>query len=169
MGNGQYMGPFHGIHDNWRILRYDTDGGAAFPAHQDQMDSFQKPKNDGSGRKDLVVSSHTLLLQLSEDSLEGGCTRFYPRAKVSRPKQPRMDEVSFRKRQFDHAVDVILPRGWALVFRQRGLLHAGQPLSASSPCSKYVAQAGVLRVLPEGAVQRPSVFKNGPGVTNGVF
>lgn len=162
---GKYMGPFCGIHNNWRILRYDPDGGDAFPAHQDQMDSFQKIKTDGSGRKDFVVSSHTLLIQLSQDTLEGGSTRFYPRGKIRLPKHSDND-IAFRKRQFEHAEDVVLPRGWALVFRQRGLMHAGQPLSVSSPCSKYVAQAGILRILPEGTLQRPAVFKNGAGVTN---
>jgi len=167
----QYMGPFYGIHTNWRILRYDADSGDAFPAHQDQMDSLQKPRNDGSGRKDFVVSSHTLLLQLSGDGLLGGGTRFYPRGRMYLPRNEKhlQKEPSFRKKQFEGAVDVLLPRGWALVFRQRGLIHAGQPLSDSSPCPKYVAQAGVLRVLPDGVLQKPSIFKNGPGVTNGVF
>merc|ERR1712232_792479 len=84
--SSQYMGPFYGIHDNWRILRYDADSGDAFPAHQDQMDSIQKPRNDGTGRKDFVVSSHTLLLQLSEDLLQGGGTRFYPRGRMYLPR-----------------------------------------------------------------------------------
>lgn len=169
--SSQYMGPFYGIHENWRILRYDADSGDAFPAHQDQMDSLQKPRNDGSGRKDFVVSSHTLLVQLSEDLLQGGGTRFYPRGRMYLPRNEKhlQKSSSFRERQFEGAVDILLPRGWALVFRQRGLLHAGQPLPDSSPCSKYVAQAGVLRALPEGVLQRPSVFKNGPGVVNGVF
>lgn len=166
----KYMGPFYGIHKNWRVLRYDADAQDAFPAHQDQMDGFQVPKSDGSGRKDLVCSSHTLLLQLSHDNLQGGCTRFYPKGKIRLPAKQQTDEIaSFRRSQFDHAVDVLLPRGWALVFKQQGLLHAGQPLSVSSPCSKYVAQAGVLRVFPEGKLFKPSIFKNGPGVTNGAF
>mmetsp|Transcript_13099 Transcript_13099/g.17548 ORF Transcript_13099/g.17548 Transcript_13099/m.17548 type:complete len:365 (+) Transcript_13099:133-1227(+) len=168
----KYMGPFYGIHTNWRVLRYDAEGGDGFPAHQDQMDSLKMPKKDGSGRKDFCVSSHTLLLQLSEGSLEGGCTRFYPRAKVRIDPSDRVrlqGSELFRMKQFDHAVDVLLPRGWALVFKQRGLLHAGQPVSTSSPCPKYVAQSGVLRVLPEGVLSKPSVFKNGPGVTNGAF
>lgn len=163
-----YMGPFFGVHTNWRILRYDADGGSAFPAHFDQMDSLQLHRNDGSGRKDFVVSSHTFLVQLSEEGLEGGATRFYPRAKANR-NTTTSDQEAFRKQQFDHALDVVLPRGWAIAFRQRGLLHAGQPVSSSSPCSKYVAQAGLLRVLPDGLLLRPSVFKNGPGVTKGAF
>merc|ERR1712157_720464 len=119
----QYMGPFYGIHDNWRILRYDADSGDAFPAHKDQMDSLQKPRNDGSGRKDFVVSSHTLLLQLSENELEGGGTRFYPRGRMFLPRSEKhlQKSPSFRNRQFEDAIDVLLPRGWALVFRQRGL------------------------------------------------
>jgi len=160
-----YMGPICGIHNNWNILRYDADGGDAFPAHQDQMDGFLKQKNDGSGRMDFVVSSHTLLLHLSNDTLEGGCTRFYPRGKMHLPEDSD-NSTAFRNRQFEHAVDVALPQGWALVFRQRGLLHAGQPLSVSSPCSKYVAQAGILRTLPDGLLQKPAVFKDGVGVTN---
>merc|ERR1719413_347471 len=79
--------------------------------------------------------------------------------------QDSRNDASFRKQQFEHAVDVALPRGWALVFKQRGLIHAGQPLSPTSPCPKHVAQAGILRVLPEGVLQKPSVFKNGIGVT----
>lgn len=172
----EYLGPFHGIHDNWRILRYDSDSGDAFPAHQDQMDSFQKAKQDGTGRKDFVVSSHTLLIQLSENNLEGGATRFYPNGKLRLPRATKDNKskhqsstTEFRTKQFDHAVDVVLPRGWALVFKQRGLLHAGQPVERSSPCPKYVAQTGILRVLPEGILVRPSVFKNGPGVTRGAF
>lgn len=168
--SSSYMGPFSGIHTNWRVLRYDADCGDAFPAHQDQMDCFQRPKPDGSGRKDLIVSSHTLLIQLSNDNLEGGATRFYPRAKARlTPSDKQNDVSSFRTSQFAHAEDVLLPKGWALIFKQRGLLHAGQPLVASSSCPKYVAQSGVLRVLPEGVLQKPSVFKNGPGVTKGAF
>jgi len=159
-----FMGPVHGIHNNWRILRYDTESGDAFPAHQDQMDSFQQPKPDGSGRKDLVVSSHTLLLQLSPNSLEGGCTRFYPNGRMRLPKNTPND-IAFRNSQFENAVDVALPTGWALVFKQRGLMHAGQPLSPTSPCPKHVAQAGILRILPDGVLQKPSVFRNGLGVT----
>ena len=61
-GNGDGMGTLHGIHHNWRIVRYDK--GDAFPAHQDQMDSFQI-KDPVDGTKDLIVSSHTVLLNLS--------------------------------------------------------------------------------------------------------
>lgn len=162
-----YMGHFYGIHSNWRILRYDAGDGSAFPAHFDQMDSLQIQRDDGSGRKDLCVSSHTLLVQLSDATLQGGATRFYPRAKANRSAKD--NDHTFRREQFDHSVDVILPKGWAIAFRQRGLLHAGQPVLASSPVSKYVAQAGILRFLPEGTLVRPSVFKNGPGVTKGAF
>lgn len=162
--SSSYMGPFHGIHTNWRVLRYDAESASAFPAHQDQMDSFQIRKPDGS--KDLVVSSHTLLIQLSDDALEGGATRFYPRGTLSKARQHL---PSFREAQFAHAVDVQLPRGWALVFRQKGLLHAGQPVAATSPRPKHVAQAGILRVLPAGVVLRPSVFRNAPGAVHAVF
>ena len=152
-----YMGKFYGIHSNWRILRYDAGDGSAFPAHFDQMDSLQIHRNDGSGRKDFCVSSHTLLVPLSETNLEGGATRFYPRAKANRLAKD--NDHTFRREQFDYSVDVVLPKGWAIAFRQRGLLHAGQPVLASSPVSKYVAQAGILRLLPEGVLVKPSVFK----------
>jgi len=159
----KYMGPVCGIQDNWKILQYDTDCGVALPVHHDRMDCFSKPKNDGSGREDFVVSSHTLLLQLSHDALEGGCTRFYPRGKLRLPKDSDND-TAFRIRQFEHAVDVALPRGWALVFRQRGPMHAEQPLSVSSPCSKYVAQTSILRTLSDGVLQKPADFRNGRGM-----
>jgi hypothetical protein len=142
------LGPFVGIHPNWRVLRYDA--GDSFPAHQDQMDSFQRRNKDGT--KDLIVSSHTLLLSLSkEDDVEGGATRFYPQAKVK----------GTTPGQYDYAVDVILPRGWAIAFHQKGLVHCGQPVWKGP---KYVAQAGVLRKLPPGELFQPSVFRVGPGV-----
>ena len=40
-------------------------------------------------------------------------------------------------------IDICLPQGYALVFQQRGLLHAGQPVTGDGV--KYIAQAGLLR------------------------
>jgi len=157
-----YMGPFGGIHKNWRILRYDVDSGDSFPPHQDQMDSYQK-LNKVNGTKDLFVSSHTLLINLSNEELIGGCTRFYPKGKL-RPVGTDNNKEN-QKSEYDYAVDIILPKGWAIVFKQRGLLHAGQPIDFNSPCPKYVAQAGVLRILPKGKVLNPSIFRIGPNIT----
>ena len=63
-------------------------------------------------------------------------------------------------------VDICVPQGWALVFQQRGLFHAGMPLKGAG--TKYIAQAGVLRGEPEpGVVTGPtSVFKYAPGIRN---
>lgn len=157
-------GPTRCIHNNWRVVRYDV--GDQFPAHQDQMDSYQV-KNATDGTKDFIVSSHTLLINLSPDgSVEGGATRFYPKTKNS-------------DSPYGYAVDVYLPRGWGFVFRQKGLYHAGQPVlkpnesvtegeskegTTTTIGSKYIAQAGVMRVLPDGKYLRPSIFKNGPGL-----
>ena len=146
----QHCGDFYGIHPNWRVVRYDS--GDTFQAHQDQMDSIQQ-WNPETKQKDYLVSTHTLLIQLAEPQ-EGGATRFYPRAKV-KGKNPG---------QYDHAIDVLLPKGWALVFPQLGLVHAGQPVHGDEP--KYIAQAGVLRTLPQGRLLRPSVFRLGPGLTD---
>lgn len=141
------MGDFVGFHSNWRLVRYDN--GDAFCAHQDQMDSHQVKKPDGS--KDFIVSSHTLLIVLSEGTL-GGATRFYPNCKV------KTSELG----QYEESVDVMLPKGWAIVFRQQGLIHAGQPAVSGPP--KYVAQAGVLRLLPKDKLIQPNVFRLGPGL-----
>jgi len=144
------MGEFYGIHSNWRIVRYDQ--GDSFCAHQDQMDSMQVFNNKDNGSKDFIVSSHTLLIQLTQNTDGGGATRFYPHSKV-KTSQPG---------QYDTAVDVFLPRGWAICFRQQGLIHAGQPVVSSEP--KYVAQAGILRKPPPTTLLRPSVFRLGPGL-----
>jgi len=166
--NDEYMGPFGGIHNNWRILRYDVDSDDAFPPHQDQMDSYQK-LNKLNGTKDLYVSSHTMLINLSNDELIGGCTRFYPKGKLRRPgsEYANNNTKNYPSSEYDYAVDVdvIVPKGWAIVFKQRGLLHAGQPIQNDSPCPKYVAQAGVLRILPKGTVLKPSIFRLGPNIT----
>lgn len=46
------LGEFHGVHSNWRIVRYDK--GDSFCAHQDQMDSIQLKNPDGN--KEFLVS-----------------------------------------------------------------------------------------------------------------
>jgi len=129
-----------GVHPNWRLVSYAPR--EAFPAHLDQTDSLQVLRPDGT--KELHASTHTLLVMLSDPSeLRGGATRFFPGA------------------GYDGSVDVSLPRGWALVFRQRGLLHCGLPVLEGR---KFVAQAGLLRPLPAGAKFRPTIFKWGPGL-----
>jgi len=146
---GDGLGDFYGIHPNWRMVKYDKCD--SFPDHQDQMDSIQIKHSDGT--KDLCTSSHTLLIQLlSDENNRGAATRFYPDAKLK----------SSRNGQYNTAVDVFLPRGWAIVFRQKGLIHAGQPVQSENP--KYIAQAGVLRLLPKTAFSVPSVFRLGPGL-----
>lgn len=157
-----WCGDFHGIHSNWRVVRYDP--GDAFPAHQDQMDTIQK-KDARTGKKDYLVSTHTLLIQLTpstHDLRNGGATRFYPKAKLGADTTPG---------QYEESIDVYLPQGWALAFPQMGLVHAGQPIpkmngetAAVRNHSKYIAQAGILRNLPAGKLFRPSIFKLGPGI-----
>eukprot|EP00469_Lotharella_globosa_P002981 CAMPEP_0167797200 /NCGR_PEP_ID=MMETSP0111_2-20121227/15503_1 /TAXON_ID=91324 /ORGANISM="Lotharella globosa, Strain CCCM811" /LENGTH=298 /DNA_ID=CAMNT_0007691241 /DNA_START=42 /DNA_END=935 /DNA_ORIENTATION=- len=129
----------HGIHPNWRFLSYGP--GKSFPAHRDQGDSLHVKHEDGT--KDLLYASHTLLLSLTPGPLEGGETRFYPRG------------------SYDYAVDIALPRGWALVFRIKNLLHCGKPVRKGQ---KHVAQTGILRLLPPGRRFKPSVFKYAPGL-----
>jgi len=157
-----WCGEFHGVHANWRVVRYDP--GDAFPAHQDQMDTIQK-MDKRTGKKDYLVSTHTLLIQLTpptHDLRDGGATRFYPKAKLG------ADTTSG---QYEESIDVHLPQGWALAFPQMGLVHAGQPIpkldgedAVAGKNSKYIAQAGILRNLPAGKLFRPSIFKLGPGI-----
>ena len=59
-------------------------------------------------------------------------------------------------------VDVCLPQGWALVFQQKGLLHAGLPVEGEG--AKYIAQAGVLRAEPSYTAGASAIFKYGPGL-----
>mmetsp|Transcript_21425 Transcript_21425/g.29825 ORF Transcript_21425/g.29825 Transcript_21425/m.29825 type:complete len:288 (+) Transcript_21425:46-909(+) len=145
------LGEFYGLHQNWRLVRYDPVGDS-FCAHQDQMDSFQKKYSDGT--KDFIVSTHTLLINLSKDGVVGGATRFYPKSKVKTAKPG----------QYDYAVDVILPRGWGIAFRQKGLIHSGQPVLPEGDVAKHVAQTGILRTLPKTKLCQPSVFSLGPGL-----
>jgi len=164
-----WCGDFHGMHSNWRVVRYDP--GDAFPAHQDQMDTIQK-LDKRTGKKDYLVSTHTLLIQLTpatHDLRNGGATRFYPKAKLGADTTPG---------QYEESIDVHLPQGWALAFPQMGLVHAGQPIpmmdhkedaistttTTAGNHSKYIAQAGILRNLPAGKLFRPSIFKLGPGI-----
>ena len=62
-------------------------------------------------------------------------------------------------------MDILLPQGWALVFQQKGLYHAGLAVEAHSG-PKYIAQAGLLRAEPEpGVLTGPAaVFKYAPGI-----
>ena len=54
-----------------------------------------------------------------------------------------------------------LPRGFAVIFHQKGMLHAGLPVSSGV---KYIAQAGVCRGQAEKVVGAPSLFKWGSGL-----
>ena len=67
----------------------------------------------------------------------------------------------------------MLPQGWALVFQQKGLFHAGLPVveddgddGDGGGGTKYIAQAGLLRAEPEpGVLTGPaSLFKYAPGI-----
>eukprot|EP00586_Coscinodiscus_wailesii_P014654 CAMPEP_0172493316 /NCGR_PEP_ID=MMETSP1066-20121228/24721_1 /TAXON_ID=671091 /ORGANISM="Coscinodiscus wailesii, Strain CCMP2513" /LENGTH=308 /DNA_ID=CAMNT_0013263417 /DNA_START=45 /DNA_END=971 /DNA_ORIENTATION=- len=141
------MGSLHHIHPNWRVIRYDPPHDS-FPAHQDQMDSYHVKHPDGS--KDFIVSSHTLLINITPNAEEisGGATRFYYPTSKDKP--------------YKYAVDVHLPQGWGLVFRQLKLYHAGQLVVKGV---KYVAQTGVLRSLPPHAILTPNVFRLAPGLS----
>ena len=57
-----------------------------------------------------------------------------------------------------------LPRGYGLIFQQRGLLHAGLPVIGEGV--KYIAQAGLLRAEPQHVSGPCAVFKYGPGLAN---
>lgn len=132
--------PFAGIHPNWRMVCYGA--GESFPAHRDQSDMV-KMKAMG-GQADWHISSHTLLINLSDNaSFEGGSTRFFP------------------KGDYSESVDVFIPQGFALVFRQKGVLHCGAPVSAGE---KMVAQAGLMRVLGPQEKNCPNIFRFGPGM-----
>jgi len=134
-----------GLHPNWRIARYRN--GETFPAHQDQADSVIAKHPDRVRQR--YTSSHTLLINLKRkgEDFDGGATRFF------------MDGT-YKGR----TVDICLPQGYALVFQQKGLLHAGMPVIGDGV--KYIAQAGLLRGEPErGVLTGPaSVFKYGPGL-----
>jgi len=136
-----------GIHPNWRVARYQE--GQTFPAHQDQADSVIVQHQERSRQR--FTSSHTLIINLRRpgQDFQGGATRFFLDGTYS-----------------GRTVDICLPQGWALVFQQRGLFHAGMPLQG--PGTKYIAQAGLLRGEPDpGVVTGPAaVFKYAPGIRN---
>ena len=132
---------YRGIHDNWKIARYVT--GDSFPAHYDQ-DSFKYLPPDQDGVKERETTSHTILIYLN-DSFQGGATRFFPAGNFTNPSE---------------AVDVILPKGGVLVFRQYKMLHCGMQVTVGV---KYIAQSGILRGQPDGLV-KPAVFTWGPGL-----
>jgi len=136
-----------GIHPNWRIARYRD--GETFPAHQDQADSVivQHPERV----RQRYTSSHTLLINLKRKGVDfdGGATRFFM-------------EGTFTGK----TVDICLPQGYALVFQQKNMFHAGMPVVGSGV--KYIAQAGLLRGEPDpGVITGPvSIFKYAPGLKN---
>lgn len=132
---------YRGVCNNWRMVKYEE--GDTFAAHVDQSDQFQVRNTNGS--KDMVASFHTLLISLSlNGAYEGGATRFYPAGTYD-----------------GRIVDVYVPRGWGLVFKQAGVLHSGQPVRMGT---KYVAQAGILKLVPLGQTFKPSQFRLGPGL-----
>ena len=135
-----------GLHPNWRVARYRS--GETFPAHQDQADSVIVKHAERVRQR--YTSSHTLLINLTSRGthFDGGQTRFFMDGDYS-----------------GRTVDICLPRGYALVFQQRGLYHAGLPVLGDGV--KYIAQTGLLRAEPErGVITGPaSVFKYAPGLS----
>ena len=112
-----------GLHPNWRIAQYEA--GDYFAAHMDQADSLTLRVGD---QKERLTSSHTVLVALSDRAaMRGGATRLFPTGKYD-----------------DSAIDVELPRGYALVFEQ-SLLHTGLAVTHGS---KYILQSGLLRSEP---------------------
>jgi len=103
-----------------------------------------------------VRGSILYIRYLSPDGVNGGATRFSPDCKVKGTNEG----------QYQNAVDVFLRRGWAIAFRQKGLIYAGQPVFGETP--KYVAQAGVLRCPQADTFIQPSVFRLGPGLDEAV-
>jgi len=134
-----------GIHPNWRVASYGQ--GQTFPAHMDQSDSVvvQHPERV----RQRFTSSHTLLIYLRQrgEQFNGGATRLFPDGKYN-----------------GATIDVCLPRGYGLIFQQRGLLHAGLPVEGEGV--KYIAQAGLLRAEPQHISGPCAVFKYGPGLAN---
>lgn len=128
-----------GIHPNWRVAKYTA--GTAFAAHIDNSDQLSLQKGE---EVEKLLSSHTLLIGLADQSaFAGGATRFFPQG------------------TYEHdTVDVFLPQGYAVVFEQKGLLHAGLEVHEGE---KYIAQAGVLRAQSDRRFA-PAVFKVGLGL-----
>ena len=131
-----------GLHPNWRVAHYEA--GDYFAAHMDQADSLTLRVGD---QKERLTSSHTVLVALSDRAaMRGGATRLFPTGKYD-----------------DSAIDVELPRGYALVFEQ-SLLHTGLAVTHGS---KYILQSGLLRSEPPaGRPVRNSTFRFGPALTN---
>jgi len=148
-----------GIHPNWRVAKYCL--GESFGAHFDNSDTLTVTDNEG--KREHCTSSHTLLIALSDRAtFGGGATRLFPTGKY--------DEGS---------VDVKLPQGFALVFQQKGMLHAGLAVTMptladrstdakESVVSKYIAQAGLIRGQSD-LLFAPSLFKYGPGLTGDTY
>jgi len=131
------------VHPNWRVACYQRD--ETFPAHTDQADSVvvEHPEK----KKQRFTSSHTLLIYLRRrgEQFTGGATRIWVDGSYS-----------------GRTVDVCLPQGWALVFQQKGVLHAGLPVEGEG--AKYIAQAGILRAEPTYTAGACAIFKYGPGL-----
>lgn len=138
-----------GIHTNWRVAVYYP--GNAFPAHYDLSDTVRVEAEE-EGKIEVCTSSHTLLIYLSPpDSFNGGATRLFLSGKYDQD-----------------TLDVRLPQGAALIFQQKGMLHAGLEVlpglnSPDGHGEKYIAQAGVLRGQSKMRFA-PSLFKFGPGL-----
>merc|ERR1712032_1053568 len=90
----------------WRVASYGV--GETFPAHYDQADSMTLAGEE-QGTREVCTSSHTLLIYLSPpETFAGGATRLFLSGKYDQD-----------------TVDIKLPQGYALVFQQKGMLHAG--------------------------------------------
>jgi len=136
-----------GIHPNWRVGSYGV--GETFPAHYDQADSMTMAGEE-EGTREVCSSSHTLLIYLSKpETYDGGATRLFLSGKYDQD-----------------TLDIKLPQGYALVFQQKGMLHAGLDVAGPADACKYIAQAGLMRA-PGQVLGAPSVFKVGPGLELG--
>jgi len=139
--------PVRGVHTNWRVAVYYP--GAAFPAHYDLSDTV-RVEAEQEGAIEVCTSSHHLLIYLSpSDSFNGGATRLFLSGKYD-----------------EDTVDIRLPQGGALIFQQKGMLHAGLevlPGIDNPNGEKYITQAGILRGQSEMRFA-PSLFKFGPGL-----
>merc|ERR1712032_1622203 len=119
----------------WRVASYGV--GETFPAHYDQADSMTLAGEE-QGTREVCTSSHTLLIYLSPpETFAGGATRLFLSGKYDQD-----------------TVDTKLPQGYALVFQQKGMLHAGLDVVRPAGACKYIAQV----------LGAPSVFKVGPGL-----
>jgi len=141
--------PVRAIHTNWRVACYYP--GNAFPAHYDLSDTVRVEAEE-EGAIEACTSSHTLLIYLSpSDSFNGGATRLFLSGKYDQD-----------------TLDIRLPQGGALIFQQKGTLHAGLEVlpgvnNPNGQGEKYITQAGILRGQSEKRFA-PSLFKYGPGL-----